>query len=134
MHASDFNLNGITTTPSGRALLAVQSATGLLFRIDPRTDLGGQLLTNGDGLLRQGRTLYVVQNQQNQIAVVKLSRSGATGALKRTITSPDFDVPTTVAAPGKWLYLPNARFGTAATPQTEYTAVHVSTRPAVSRP
>ena len=131
VHVDGFNLNGIAASPDGKALLAVQSATGLLFRIDPRTgrakqvNLGGQLLTNGDGLLLKGRTLYVVQNQLNQVAVVKLDRSGKSGTIKRTLTSPDFDVPTTVAAFGKWLYLPNARFSTTPTPDTTYTAVRI---------
>ena len=130
--AGAFNLNGIAATPDGRALLAVQSVTGLLFRIDPRTgvtrrvDLGGALLPNGDGLLVRGRTLYVVQNQLNQVAVVKLDRGGRSGTVQRTLTSPLFDVPTTVAAFGRWLYLPNARFSTAPTPETTYTAVRIS--------
>lgn len=52
-----FNANGIALAPDGRTLLVVQSSTGLLFRVDPRTgraaqvDLGATLLTNGDGLL-----------------------------------------------------------------------------------
>ena len=29
---------------------------------------------NGDGLLLDGRTLYVVQNRDNKVAVVRLSR------------------------------------------------------------
>ncbi len=126
-----FNLNGITATPDGKALLAVQSSTGLLFRIDPRTgvtkkvDLGGYALTNGDGLLTVGRTLYVVQNQLNKVAVFKLSRWGTSGVLKTTLTNPDFDVPTTVAKFGKWLYLPNARFSTPPTPDTTYTVNRV---------
>ena len=132
VHQPGFNLNGIAATPDGKRLLAVQSSTGLLFRIDPRTgvartvDLGGYLLTNGDGLLVLGRTLYVVQNQLNRVAVFKLHRTGTRGTLQRTITSPDFDVPTTIAAKGRWLYLPNARFSTPTTPQTTYTAVRVS--------
>ncbi len=132
VHQPGFNLNGIAATPDGKRLLAVQSSTGLLFRIDPRTgvartvDLGGYLLTNGDGLLVLGRTLYVVQNQLNRVAVFKLNRTGTRGTLQRTITSPDFDVPTTIAAKGRWLYLPNARFSTPTTPQTTYTAVRVS--------
>ena len=36
-HVAGFNLNGIDATPSGRWLLAVQSATGKLYRIDART-------------------------------------------------------------------------------------------------
>ena len=112
-----FNANGITTTPDRAALLVVQSATGFLFRVDPatgdatRVDLGDELLTAGDGLLTQGRTLYAVQNQLNQVAVLRLNRAGTTGQLVDTLTSPAFDVPTTVARFGRALYLPNDRFG-----------------------
>ena len=76
-HVAGFNLNGIDATPNGKTLLAVQSATGKLFTIDPKTgatkliDLGGATLPNGDGILLHGRTLYVVQNQLNKIAVVQ---------------------------------------------------------------
>ncbi|HKF86912.1 MAG TPA: nuclear transport factor 2 family protein [Propionibacteriaceae bacterium] len=76
------------------ALLVVQSATGLLFRVDPltgvatRVDLGETLLTNGDGLLVVGTTLYVVQNRLNQVAVIKLSPDGTSGVLVDTLTSP----------------------------------------------
>jgi sugar lactone lactonase YvrE len=113
------NANGIARTPDGRALLVVKSDTGQLFRVSPKTgratlvDLGGAALTNGDGLLLRGRTLYAVQNRQNQIAVVTLDRHGTTGAVRRTITSPAFDVPSTVASSRGYLYLPNARFGAA---------------------
>jgi streptogramin lyase len=115
--------NGIVQTPDRRALLVVQSNTGFLFRINPRTgvarrvDLGGALLTDGDGLLLRGRTLYAVQNQLNQIAVVKLNRAGTSGTLVKTLTSAGFDIPTTVAAYHGSLYLPNARF-TVADPTT----------------
>lgn len=121
-----FNANGIAATPDGRALLVVQSSTGLLFRVDPATgeatevDLGGTLLTNGDGLLVVGKTLYAVQNQLNQVAEIRLDRAGSAGTLVATHTSPDFDVPTTVAAFGPWLYLPNARFNTPPEPDTPY--------------
>ena len=113
------NANGIARTPDGKALLVVKSDTGQLFRVNPRTgkatlvDLGGAVLTNGDGLLLRGRTLYAVQNRLNQVAVVKLDQRGTRGAVKRTITSPDFDVPSTVAYAKGFLYLPNARFGAA---------------------
>lgn len=122
------NLNGIETGPH-RDLVAVQSNTGQLFRIDPRTgkttniNLHGQSLTNGDGLLREGRQLFVVQNRLNKVARYTLSDDGATLAAERT--DPRFDVPTTVAAFGKRLYLPNARFSTTPTPETTYTVVAV---------
>jgi sugar lactone lactonase YvrE len=128
------NANGITTTPDGRALLIVQSVTGLLFRVDPATgattavDTGGVRLTNGDGLLRQGRTLYVVQNRLNTVAVLRLDRAGRSGEVVDRITDPRFDIPTTVAAFGGRLYLPNARFSTPVTPTTEYQVVAVARR------
>jgi sugar lactone lactonase YvrE len=121
-----FNANGIAQTPNRKALLVVNSTTGVLFRVDPRTgvatrvDLGGASLTNGDGLLVRGKTLYVVRNQLNKVAVIRLNASGTRGRLVDTLTSPEFDVPTTVAAFGNSLYLPNARFTTPPTPNTSY--------------
>ena len=129
--AGVLNANGIAVTPDGRSLLVVQSNTGFLFRVDPRSgvakrvDLGSTLLTNGDGLLVEGRTLYAVQNRLNQVAVLRLDRSGSSGRLLTTLTDADFDVPTTIAAYGKSLWLPNARFSTPPTPTTTYTAVRI---------
>lgn len=137
VQGTGFGANGISTTPTGRALLVVNSTTGLLYRVDPATgeatevDLGGASLTMGDGMLRHGRTLYVVRNRINEVAVLRLSRSGLTGRLVRTITAGDlpastsFDVPTTVAKFGSHLYLPNARFTTPATPTTDYWVTRV---------
>jgi sugar lactone lactonase YvrE len=123
--------NGIARTPDGDALLVIQSATGLLFRVDPATgdathvDLGGTLLLNGDGLLVSGRTLFVVQNRLNRVAVVGLNSEGTSGEVNQYLTDPRFDVPTTVAASGNRLYLPNARFTTPPTPETTYNAVAI---------
>jgi streptogramin lyase len=129
------NLNGIEAARNGRVLLAIQSSEGVLWRIDPatgshaRVDLGGAALTNGDGLLLIGeRTLLVVQNRSNQIAVVRLDRHLRSGRIVRTITHPDFDVPTTVASKRGSLYLPNARFTTPPMPDTEYWVTRVGTR------
>jgi sugar lactone lactonase YvrE len=130
-YTAGFNVNGIEASPDGRTLLLVQSNTGLLFRADAQTgvteqvDLGGASLTNGDGLLRQGSTLYVVRNRLNEIAVIELDPSYESGTLVDTITDSDFQVPTTVAAFGPYLYAVNARFGTPPTPDTEYTIVQV---------
>ena len=126
-----FNANGVAETPNHQALLVIQSSTGILFRVDPETgvatavDLGGVLLTNGDGLLVVGRTLYVVQNQLNTVAVIRLDASGTSGELIDQLTDPDFQVPTTIAKYRKGLYLPNARFGTPPTPDTDYSVVRI---------
>ncbi|MFE7767710.1 superoxide dismutase [Streptomyces sp. NPDC057438] len=126
------NANGITGTPDGKALLVVQSGAGGLHRVDPRTgvtelvDLGDAApLTNGDGLLLLGRRLYVVQNRQNAIDVFKLSGDGRSGIFEDRLIDAGFDVPTTAAAHGRRLYLPNARFTTTPTPDTAYAVVAV---------
>jgi len=124
-----FNLNGIDATPDGKTLVVVQSATGTLFRVVAASgvtkaiNLGGALVSNGDGLLLHGRTLYVVQNQDNKIAVVALAKGFASGRVARTITNPAFDVPTTIDRHGSRIYAVNARFGTPAGPSTTYTVV-----------
>jgi sugar lactone lactonase YvrE len=119
-----FNLNGIVQS-RGR-LLAIQSNTGLLFRINARTgnthalDLRGADLTNGDGLERDGNLLYVVRNANNAIVAVQLGRHLARGRVVATITDDGFDFPTTVALARHSLFAVNARFSTPPTPDTEY--------------
>jgi sugar lactone lactonase YvrE len=125
------NLNGIVAASGGRVLLSVQTNTGKLFRIDPRSgvthevDLGGASLLNGDGMLLAGRVLFVVQNQDNRIAVVKLSRSLHRGRVVATLTDPDLDVPTTIAFTAGRLYAVNARFGTTDPQPARYDVVRV---------
>lgn len=126
-----FNANGIAATPNGKTLIIVNSADGVLYNVDPTTgdatriDLGGDTVPNGDGILLQGKTLYVVQNRLNQIAVVKLNSDFTEGTIVQTITSPLFRVPTTIARIADSLYVVNARFGTPPTPDTEYEVVRV---------
>jgi sugar lactone lactonase YvrE len=126
------NLNGIVATADGRTLISVQTNAGKLWRIDPATgrataiDLGGASVANGDGLLLRGRTLYVVRNQNNRIAVVRLSADLTSGRVTRTISSSEFDVPTTLAQVGGRLYAVNARFGTTATSRTRYWITRVA--------
>src|ERR671910_1767408 len=120
MHvAGQFNLNGIVATPNGKTLIAVQSFAKKLYTIDPKTgvakliDLGGYDLSNGDGLLLHGRTLYVVQNRDNKVAVFELSKDLTEATFLRAITDPgNLDVPTTIDRAGSRLYVVNARFGT----------------------
>ncbi len=130
-YTDGFNLNGIVAARGGRTLLSVQSNTGRVFAIDPASgatralDLGGALLTNGDGMLLRGRTLYVVQNRDNRIAQVQLAGDLGSGQLTGTLTDPDFDVPTTIARAAGALYAVNARFGTAPGPDVTYSIVRV---------
>ena len=67
----------------------------------------------------------MVQNRDNKIAVVHLKRSFRRGEIKRFLTDDDFDVPTTVASKGGFLWAVNARFTSPSTPDTAYQVVRV---------
>jgi sugar lactone lactonase YvrE len=124
-----FNANGIAATPDGETLILVQTNTGKLFTLDPDTGvtrlIDAPLVPNGDGILLAGPLLFVVQNQDNKIAVVLLDKRLRRGALIAELTDPDFDVPTTVARIGLRLYAINARFNAPQTPETTYDVVKV---------
>lgn len=111
-----FNLNGIEATPDGKYLVTVQTNTGKLFRIDIATKqiseitLTGGNVSNGDGILLKGRTLYVVQNFQNQIARVKLSGDLTSGQIVSITTDPSFQTPTTIAEAQGRLLVVNSQF------------------------
>ncbi|HEX2470329.1 MAG TPA: hypothetical protein VHK05_07050 [Candidatus Limnocylindrales bacterium] len=112
-----FNANGIAAR--GGWLIMVQSNTGFLFKVNPRTgethkvDTGGYLVSNGDGLELRGRTLYVVRNQDNLVAVLRLSRNLLRARLVGEIIPEAgvVSVPTTATATLRGLYVVNARFG-----------------------
>jgi hypothetical protein len=116
------NLNGIEASANGRTLLAVHTSLGVLYRIDPTTGvattiaLTGGDLASGDGILLAGRTLYVVQNFLDQVAVVELSPDLRSGSVVDRRTSDEFRIPTTFARAGSRLYLVNARFDVAFPP------------------
>ncbi|MGE5601553.1 MAG: superoxide dismutase [Nitrososphaerales archaeon] len=130
VQGAGFNANGIDATPNGKTLVIVQTVTGYLYSVDPATgvatriDLGGATVTNGDGILLLGKTLYVVRNQNNEIVVIDLDLKTNTGTVVDSITDSDFRVPTTIAQFGKWLYAVNAYFGKA-NPTGQFEVVQV---------
>jgi sugar lactone lactonase YvrE len=119
---SGFNVNGIDATPDGKTLVIVQSSTGKLFTVAPNGDANEIALTApddspesvpmGDGILLDGHTLYVVQNQLNLVAKIALAPSLDSGVVLSRFGNPpfDLDVPTTIAEHGNRLYAVNARF------------------------
>jgi sugar lactone lactonase YvrE len=132
-YQAGFNANGIVARSGW--LILVQSNTGLLFRVDPRTgvarkiDLGSNLVTNGDGLELHGRTLYVVRNQSNLVAVFRLGSRLKSARLLGELKSAGLDIPTTAAFSLGRLWVVNARFNTLPTATTKYWITRLPARP-----
>jgi sugar lactone lactonase YvrE len=126
VYTAGFNVNGIDTTRNRKTLIIVQSNTGKVFTVNRQTGVAREIKLNeavmrGDGILLDGgRTLYVVQNQDNKVAVIRLDRGLTSGTVVRHLTDSDFDVPTTIDEFGKRLYAVNARFTTPPTATTDY--------------
>jgi sugar lactone lactonase YvrE len=131
-----FGLNGIDATPDGSTLLVVRSDLGLLAAVDPTTGASREIPISGgglipgtpDGIILQGHTLWVVQNFANSVAEIRLAPDLGSGRLVDTLTSPAFQIPTTVAIHGNTLALVNSRFDLGMPPPagTEFDVVLVS--------
>jgi sugar lactone lactonase YvrE len=130
VYVAGFNANGIDATPDGRTLIIVQSNTGKVFTVDPASGATHEIaldesLTAGDGILLDGKTLYVVRNMQNRVAVVSLAPDLSSGSVERYLTDPGLDVPTTLGELGHRLYAVNARFTTPPGPTTTYSVTQL---------
>ena len=105
--------NGLVTVGK-RYLLVVGTVSGALVRVDLKTkavrqvDLHGEPLLVGDGLARDGRTLYAV-NSTNRVTQLKLSKNWLSARVERQITSPRFKFATTVAIAGRRLLVVNGQ-------------------------
>src|SRR5262249_21726553 len=97
------NLNGIVAAPDGRTLLAVQTNTGLLFRIDVRSgqisrvDVNGTGLLFADGLLRIGDDLYTARNAANEILRLRLGPDWRSAEAVSSLTTSQLAFPTALA-------------------------------------
>ncbi|MEU8407079.1 superoxide dismutase [Micromonospora sp. NPDC048842] len=122
--------NGIVALPDGDLLVA-QMLTGQLVRVDPRTggsrlfDLGGYSVDRADGLVLRGRTLYVIRNLTNVVAVVRMNAGYTAGVVQREITGPQLRSPATGDLLGSALYVVNGRFDVEPTPSTDYDIVRL---------
>ncbi|KQR22712.1 superoxide dismutase family protein [Deinococcus sp. Leaf326] len=119
------NLNGVVATPDGRYLLAVQLNTGDLWRIDLRSKairrvMGG--LNNGDGMLLDGRTLYVSRNKDGIISKVMLGADYASGQVMAEEPVTGLRFPTTLSAIGGDLIVPQGQLDKlqGGTPETPF--------------
>ena len=114
-----FNANGLVGEFDGRQLVIVNIATGVLYRVDtasgeasPLEIDGTELLfPNGDGLYLDGRTLYIMQNFSDKIAVVQLWGDLSGGLFIENIPGEGefnpLNVATTIIGFGNSLYAIN---------------------------
>lgn len=130
-----FNLNGIASTPDGQYLIVVQSNTGKLFRITvadksvTEINLSGGTVKNGDGILLDGQTLYVVRNQDVIIVPVRLASDFSAGTLGTPFSDDSLRYPTTIAQEGKRLLVVNSQFnkrGEGRTPELPFTVSDIA--------
>jgi sugar lactone lactonase YvrE len=131
--SGDFNMNGIAASPDGKALIVAHSGDGTLYRVNPETGasaaMAGADVPFVDGILFEAGRLWAVQNFLNQVTELKLSSDLSKATVEGVITSPLFQVPTTVARHGSRLALVNAKFDTGFPPTaTTWEAVIVDGR------
>lgn len=115
------NLNGIETTPNGRGLIVAHTLLGTLYRIDPRTGASQQVdvdavFDGADGLVRHGRTLYVVENQAARLAEVRIDANGSRGIVRRLLPVDGSETPTTADLYRGAAYVVDARFNSGVGP------------------
>jgi hypothetical protein len=131
--SGDFNNNGIQAVRGGAMLVVAHSGNGVVNLVDAATGssttIAGLNVPNVDGILvKGGRTLFAVQNADNQISVWKLKHDFLAAKQRETITSPLFQFPTTVARFGNRLAVANAKFDTGFPPTATQYEVNVVRR------
>ena len=117
-----FNANGLVGKFDGKQLVIVNISSGVLYRVDTASgeasplEIEGaeQLFVDGDGLYLDGRTLYIMQNFSNKIAVVQLSGDLSGGEFIKNIPGEGeinpLDIATTIIGFGNGIYAINTHF------------------------
>jgi hypothetical protein len=114
-----FNANGLVGDFDGRQLVIVNITTGVLYLVDTESGEASPLVIegaeplfpDGDGLYLDGRTLYIMQNFSDKIAVVQLSGDLSGGEFIRNIPGEGepnpLNIATTIIGFGNSLYAIN---------------------------
>ena len=113
-----FGLNGIEATANGKTLIVDHTDLGKLFTVDPTTGASKEIVISGgslaagtlDGILRRGHKIWVVENFENRLTKVRVSKHWTVGTIKLRVTHPAYQVPTTVARQGNRLVTVNGKF------------------------
>ena len=112
------NANGLVGDFDGKELLIINVSTGVLYLVDTESGAASpvniqgdeQLFGGGDGLYMDGRTLYIMQNFAQKIAVVEMSDDLTQGMFIKNIESDDFAIPTTIIGFGACIYAINTHY------------------------
>lgn len=124
--AGEFNLNGIEFA-GRRTVLAIQSATGLLYRItlDHQAPLGRTIqqvaappVVGGDGITWDRGRLIVVDGDPARLVFMALTADLQDGFITRERTDAALRGPSSVARAGNRYLVVNADFATSRTPFT----------------
>ena len=117
-----FNSNGIESIDGKDELIVVNFATGVLYGVNGISGaieefvLPNGNLTTGDGLLKIGRKLYVVEPSINQLTELFINKRANQAVVTRTITDPLLQIPTAVTFFDNAFFIVNARFDVAPPP------------------
>jgi hypothetical protein len=119
----EFAINDIAATPSGRTLLVAPDSLGKLCTINPVTGVSkvvaGVNVPDSDGIVLDGRQLWVTQTTHNQISRWRLNDDLTKGALEKDITDPLFRVPLTAVKYGNHLAVVNSHLDTGYPPTSK---------------
>jgi len=122
MGEGGFAANGLVGDYDGKQLVIVNISTGVLFLVDTASgeaspiEIEGaeQLFVDGDGLYLNGRTLYIMQNFQDKIAVVQLWEDLSGGEFIKNIPGEGepnpLNIATTIIGFGNSIYAINTNF------------------------
>lgn len=129
------NLNGIAASADGRYLIVGQTNAGKLFRVDIENKevaeirVGDEPLVHCDGILLDGRTLYVARNAENLLVTIHLAPDLQRGRVASSATDPAYRFPTALAKAGDRLLVVNAqldRMAPGAAPDLPFTVLGVA--------
>ncbi|MGL5909920.1 MAG: hypothetical protein ACRCZP_07955, partial [Phycicoccus sp.] len=133
----EINANGIRALDDGWLVLN-NSRVGGLWRVNPHSGgtrripvVGGPPLVGGDGLVRDGSTLYDVRGSgDNQVSVLRLQRltRGWIARWRGALFDSTLDVPSTATVAGGFVWAVNARFGVASPETASYQITRLDPR------
>jgi sugar lactone lactonase YvrE len=111
-----FFQNGIASTPSGDTLLVAPTPLGKVCTINPATGestvIEGVDVSQADGLVLDGRRLWVVQTFSNKITKWRLGGDFSRGKPAGAIEDSEFHVPLSAAKFGDRLAVVNSHLDT----------------------